>query len=349
LEEELRAFTDFVEFLRHYRAQMDHWFHDEGSFAHSFLPEEEASPLIELKEVENWKGWRSAPRGTVEKAFFVDGRMRIHARILFEEHALLLGELVAGYVAWEKNRGVSLGFSPKEWPPMRRILGVPQGLFGTKNIAKRVLDLGGGFVFHLEESARASREPQGIEASRQALFNALSRLEQEVTLGLLERGVPVIKDGIFHPGDTAFLFRPGVGPVGLVKRIERLPLTPEEKEFLFGLSRGERTPFLSLALEEGVLKVFSYLRLTDKDERAPWKGLVRLEVLLQRECFPGMREEVGLLFDHMAGFLPDLTDDFPWRRLPENIFPIIALEDALGQFFAAPSWIQYLCAKSLRR
>ncbi|MGC8777528.1 MAG: hypothetical protein ACP5Q4_02510, partial [Candidatus Caldatribacteriaceae bacterium] len=76
MEEELRTFADFVEFLRYSRAQMDHWFHDEGSFTHSFWPEDEAYPLIEFGETENWKGWRSAPRRAVEKAFFVDGRMR---------------------------------------------------------------------------------------------------------------------------------------------------------------------------------------------------------------------------------------------------------------------------------
>jgi len=349
LEEERRIFVDFVEFLRHSHAQMDHWFQEEGSFAHSFTPEAEDTSLAPWREVEDWQGWQSVPRSGVEKAFFVDGRMRVHARILVEEKVLFLGELLAGYAIWEKSRGVSMGFSPQRWPLLRRVLGVPAELLQGKNLREQHLDLGEGFIFWLEESARGSRDAQGGEAAHQALFNVLSRLEREMTLELLREGFPVIKDGILHPWDSSFAFRPGVGPVGLVKRIERLPLSEKEKSVLFALNRGARTPFLSFELNEEFLKVFSYLKLTDRDEHAPWKGLVRLEVICAQELFPKMGAEIGLFFDSLAGFLPALTADFPWRRLPENIFPMIALEDALGRFFASSSWIQYLYERRIRR
>lgn len=348
MAEEPRVFADFVEFFRHVHAQIDHWSEGEDSFVHVSLFENDLQPVAEFEEIADWEGWRSTSYCDTEKAFFVDGRMRIHARILVGEHVLLLGELLAGYAIWEKNRGMSMGFSPQNPPSMERILGAPEGIFQGKEIQNRVLNLGGNFVFTIEESTRISRSPQNIETSQQALFNVLSRLEHQVTQQLLRRGVPVIKDGVLHPHE-GFVFQPGVGPVGLVKRIEQLPLSAEKREALFRLDRGQRTPFLSCPLGEDLLKVFSYLRLTERDDRFPWKGLVRLEILLQNEAFPAMKGELGRFFDRLAGFLPTLTADFPWRRLPENIFPIIALEDALGQFFASSSWIQYLWAKRLWR
>lgn len=349
MEEKSRVFTDFVAFFRNAKVQMDHWFGEEHSFYHSFAPEEETFPLAEFEEAGDWQRRKSLVQEEIQKAFFVDGRMRIHARILLEEKVLLLGEVVAGYAIWEKGRGIFMGFSPRQRPLFRRILGVPEEILRGTIIERQNLDLGGGFLFQLQKSSRVSRYPQAIEASHQALFNALSDLEQEVTMDLLEKGVPILKDGILRRGEKRFLFRPGVGPVGLVKRIERLPLSPEQKEILFSLSRGERTPFLSLDVQDDFLKVFSYFRLTERDNHFPWKGLIRMEVLLKKENFAALQGEVTNLFDRLATFLPILTADFPWRRLPENIFPIIALEDALGQFFASSSFIQYLYEKSLRR
>lgn len=349
METEYRNFPDLVAFFRSSRVQMDHWFHDEGGLVHAFASDEEALSLASFRETDDWESWKSTAGAEVDRAFFVDGRMRIHARILFEEHVLLLGEVVAGYATWERGKGVFPGFSPQRRPLLRRVIGVPEELLRGTIVERQELDLGEGFVFQVETSERASRYPQGIEASRQALFNALARLERDVTLGLLEQGFPVVKDGILHGGDAVFTFRPGVGPVGLVKRIERLPLSSREREVLFGLGRGERTPFLSLEVSEGLFKVFSYIRLTERLEHFPWKGLVRVEVLVREEVFPSVSQEIGAFFDRMAGFLPHLTADFPWRRLPENIFPIIALENALGQFFAASSHIQYRYEKTVRR
>ncbi|MEN3186485.1 MAG: hypothetical protein ABDK92_07625 [Atribacterota bacterium] len=348
MEEEPRGLVDVLEFFRHAHFQIDHWSGGEDLFAHVSLLESHWQPVAEFGEVEDWKERQSVLCDDIEKAFFVDGRMRIYARILFGEHVLLLGELLAGYAIWDKRRGVSMGFSPQKPPSMERVLGVPEGIFQKKEIRGGVLKLAEGFVFKIEESARISRSPQDVEASQQALFNVLSRLEEQVTQELFHQGIPVIKDGVLHPNER-LIFQPGIGPVGLVKRIEQLPLSAERREALFHLDRGQRTPFLSFLLEENFLKVFSYLRLTEKDERFPWKGLVRLEVLLQKEAWPAMKQELTCFFDRLAGLLPRLTADFPWRRLPENIFPIIALEDVLGQFFASPSWIQYLWVKSVWR
>jgi len=99
-----------------------------------------------------------------------------------------------------------MGFSPQRWPLLRRVLGVPAELLQGKNLREQHLDLGEGFIFWLEESARGSRDAQGGEAAHQALFNVLSRLEREVTLELLREGFPVIKDGnvvVFETSDES--------------------------------------------------------------------------------------------------------------------------------------------------
>ncbi len=352
MEEEARLFADIAEFLGSVRVQLDHWFQEEGNFTHSFVGEERKTLApSEFWEVQDWSQWEAKPRDEVEekvrRAYFVDGRMRIHARILAGTTVILLGEIVAGYSEWDAEKGISMGFSPQERPLLRRVLGVPHELLQGQIIEKRDLDLGEGFIFQLEESTRVPRDAQAGETSRQAFFNALSRLERDVVIDLLNRGFPVIKDGILPTSDRLLSFRPGVGPVGMVKRIEQVPLLPVGAESLFLLNRGERTPFVSVLSGEdpSLLKVFSYLKLVAREEHHPWKGIVRLEVVVRKDDFASVKDDISVFFNEIAWFLPTLTGDFPWRRLPENLFPIIALEDYLGQFFAASPWVQYLWQK----
>ncbi len=350
MEEKRGSCLTLADFLREKMAQIDHWFYEEDSFPRFFREEDDSflatSELWEIGEesFSSWSGKR--PSLGVEEIYFVDGRMRTHARIIVLMKTVLLGEVAAGFARWQENEGLSLGFSPQDPPELERILGAPEGLFSGEMIS-RELPLGPGFVFHVWESARTSRYPEELEAAQQAIFSAMQVLESKVVRELLPRSSCIVKDGTLHQGDPEF--QPGVGPCGLVKRVEDLRLPSSYLESLFKLGRGERTPFFSAYLKKdsSTLRVFCYTRLVERDDNYPWKGLVRLETILDEESLVEERENLSLFFDGVVSVLPLLTADFPAKRLPENIFPIIALEEHLGQYFASSLLVRELIRKTL--
>lgn len=352
MEEKRGSYLTLTDFLREKMAQIDHWFYEEDSFPRFFREENDgslaASELWEIEEGDfpSWSGKRPSPG--LEEIYLVDGRMRIHARIIVLMKTALLGEVAAGFAWWQKDRGLSLGFSPQNPPKLERVLGAPEGLFSGEMVS-RELSLGPGFVFHVWESARASRYPQELEAAQQAIFSAMQVLESKVVKDLLSRSSCIIKDGTLHEGDPEF--QAGVGPCGLVKRVEDLHLPHSYLESLFKLERGERTPFFSAYLKKDspTLRVFCYTRLVERDDNYPWKGLVRLETLLNKERWTEEKDNLSLFFDGVVSLLPFLTADFPAKRLPENIFPVIALEEHLGQYFSSPPFVQGLIRKTLGR
>lgn len=352
MEEKRGSYLNLADFLREKAAQLDHWFYDEDSFPRFFREENDSflttSDLWEIEEGDfsSWSAKRSS--SALEEVYLVDGRMRVHARIIVGMKVVLLGEVVAGFARWQKDRGLSLGFSPQDPPRLERVLGAPEGLF-LGEMVSREFSLGPGFVFNVWESARTSRYPQELEAAQQAIFSAMQVLEGKVVKDLLSRSSCIIKDGTLHEGDPKF--RPGVGPCGLVKRVEDLHLPSSYLESLFQLEEGERTPFFSAYLRKDspTLRVFCYTRLVKRDDNYPWKGLVRLETLLNKERWAGEKDNISLLFDGLVSLLPFLTADFPGKRLPENIFPVIALEEHLGQYLSSPLLVQELVRKALGR
>ncbi|HSV32342.1 MAG TPA: hypothetical protein VLH40_10055, partial [Atribacteraceae bacterium] len=152
---------------------------------------------------------------------------------------------------------------------------------------------------------------------------------------------------------------------GLVKRIRYLRLgnvpdnaPPVERELscwagesVFTLARGERTPFFCTELpgDPAQLRVFSYTRLVHPDPYAPWKGLVRLEVLAKAGEVVRLREAIGAFFDSLCNCLPNLSGDYVWKRLPENLFPMIALEEHLSLYFLPPVYMRTLFNRLIRR
>lgn len=348
--EEKREPRDITELLRNNFAQVDHWHGGEDVFLHR-----EVGDAFPLAPEEFWesKVWREFPDGTTsfptfEQVFFVDGKVRIHARILFRTAVLLLAEVAASWVLWEKGKGLSFGFSPSSLPRYRRVLGAGKDLALGATVERPELNLGMDMTFSLAETSRRAQVLPDTEVARQAILNVMQCLEQEVVRDLLVNRAPVVKDGTIHFIDPPS-FIPGVGPCGLVKRVEELRCPREWLEKLWQLPQGRRTPFVAGFLREDrtdILRIFSYLRLL-QDPDFPWKGLVRLEVVVPAVEFSTLRGEITRFFDGLAQVLPGLTGDYPWKRLPENLFPIIALEERLSQHFAPSHLVQELLRQAL--
>ncbi|MGQ9623517.1 MAG: hypothetical protein ACUVTO_08840 [Candidatus Caldatribacteriaceae bacterium] len=349
--EEERKHRNLADFLRKNAAQVDHWFVGEESFVHHEIRGEESLAPAEFWERGEWGEFPENPEGAPDfpRVFFVDGRMRVHVRLLVRTAVLLLAEVAAGYAVWERGRGLSFGFSPSSPPSLERVVGAKESSALRTQVEQPEIDLGMGLVFRIEESQRYSRSLPGVEVAHQAVFNAMQRLERQEVARLLNQGAPVVKDGTIHFVEPR-KFHPGIGPCGLVKGVEELRLPQGWLDHLFRLERGKRTPFVSSFLEReeaDTLRVFSYVRLVEQSPLFPWKGLVRLEAIVPKERFSEFRGEISRLFDGLARVLPLLSGDYPWRRLPENIFPIIALEERLAQHFASSSLVRELTQRLL--
>lgn len=349
--EEERKYRDIADFLSSNLAQVDHWFQGDDSFAHHEVAEEGPLAPKDFWESEEWQEFpvNICDVPFFERVFFVDGRMRIHARVLFRTAILLLAEVVAGWVLWERGRGLSFGFSPSSPPSLDRILGAGEELALRVRVECPEIDLGMGLVFRLEETTRGGWMLPGVEVARQAVLNAMQRLERGEVERLTERRIPVVKDGTIHFVEPPRFF-PGIGPCGMVKGMEELRLPREWLDALLALPRGKRTPFVASFLRKertDTLRIFSYVRLVEQNPSFPWKGLVRLEVVVPAERFEDFRKEIAALFDGLARVLPELTGDYPWKRLPENIFPIIALEERLAQHFAPSQLVRELAQQRL--
>ncbi len=349
--EEERKHRSLADFLRENAAQVDHWFVGEEGFMHHEIREEESLAPQEFWERREWGEFPENPESVPDfpRVFFVDGRMRVHVRLLVRTAVLLLAEVAAGYVVWERGRGLSFGFSPSSPPSLERVMGAEESLALRVRVEQPEIDLGMGLVFHIEESQRYPRSLPGVEVARQAIFNAMQRLEREEVGRLLGWGAPVVKDGTIHFVEPRE-FHPGIGPCGLVKGVEELRLPQDWLDHLFHLGRGRRTPFVSSFLgreEADALRVFSYVRLVEQNPLFPWKGLVRLEAIVPKGRFSEFRGEISRLFDGLARVLPLLSGDYPWQRLPENIFPIIALEERLAQHFASSRFVRELTQRLL--
>jgi len=350
-----RGIISWEELFSENVVQLDHWFYEEGSFHHEEMVSEPElltpSGLWEVDETQ-WRNWESEISACIpERMYFVDGRMRIYARLFLKNYVLLLAEVAAGYVEWSKEGGVKPGFSPQNPPRLRRVVGTPEELFLDMGEAETSFAVDDNLFFFVKTSSRKSRNAPYQETAQQAVFNAMQELEKQVVNSLLSKNAPIIMDGTIH-FDT-HLFESGKGPCGLVKRIQRLQIPPSEDfmNLLFRIDRGRRTPFLSAHLgdKSDTVRVFCFTRLIDANPLYPLKGLVRLEVVLREKELESKKEELGQFFNSIASVLPSLTRDFPYRRLPENIFPMIALENYLGQYFSAPQWIQSLCHKFIWR
>lgn len=341
---------DIGELLAADFAQVDHWAGEDELFFHHDVAEDVPLAPWDFWESATWQVFPSdgASFPSFERVFFVDGRARVHARILFRTSVLLLAEVAASWVLWERGKGLTFGFSPEVPPSLDRVLGASEDIALRARVERPEIDLGMGMVFRLRESKRHAQGGSGGDVAYQAVLNAMQELENGEVRKLCEKGYPVIKDGTIHFIDPP-QFSPGVGPCGLVKGVEALRLPREWLEHLWQLPPGKRTPFVSGFLRKDrpdTLRVFSYLRLV-ADTTSPWKGLVRLEVVLPEEGFLEHRGEVTRLFDGLSQVLPELTGDYPWRRLPENLFPIIALEERLRQHFAPSGLVRELARQVL--
>lgn len=356
MEGESGSNLTLADYLRSNFAQLDHWFYEESSYQVSSFESEEdllaPQELWELDDLSQLSEWKQKRVKTpVPSIFFVDGRMKIHGRILVDRYLLLLAEVSAGFAQWEKSGGVRMGFSQDRPPALRKIIAAPEEIKSRNIFTTTNVSLLGKMVFSLEVSSRGSRYPAQAEAPEQAIFTAMQQLEKKVLLDLWgrEENTPIIKDGIIRPDDPAF--QPGVGPCGLVKRSESRRLPPSYFETLLQLGKGERTPFVCAYFPKrgkNWLRVYCFTRLVELEPYSPWQGIIRLEIAVEESVLFHLRDEISCFFDQLVVTLPTLTASYPWKRLPENLFPVIALEEHLGQYFSSSSWVQNLYRLFLR-
>src|SRR5437667_57028 len=133
------------------------------------------------------------------------------------------------------------------------------------------------------------------------------------------RGRTVVVDG-----PLSFMDPTEAPVVGLVKRLVRAYLGPEEAALLPRLGPGERTPLFALGSDPNA-RFGWYVRLADV--RAPWHdhaGIVRCEV----RTGIGLRE-ARTLADRLTAVLPSFAGRASDPRAPQNLAPIGALEGRL--------------------
>lgn len=131
---------------------------------------------------------------------------------------------------------------------------------------------------------------------------------------------------ILADGPLMFADPAGVPIVGVVKRIERVYLSPESDALIGSLGPGQRTPlFLIGAAGSGLQRYSWYARPVPM--RTHWHshaGVVRCEV----DAGAGV-SAAAVVADRVAGLLPRFAGRPSDPRAPQNLAPVGALEDRL--------------------
>ncbi|HSV31920.1 MAG TPA: hypothetical protein VLH40_07875, partial [Atribacteraceae bacterium] len=208
-------------YLRRSSAQLDHWVGDETGFFHDSVEEGEeilgGEDYRELRSLEALPAWRARTRpADPDEVCLIDGRMRVLARLLVGKEVLLLAETAAGHVRWCREGGLSMGFSQRRPPRLRRIVAADKSVVDRLAEAGSDICFGERLIFSLAGSGKTTAVSSSGEAAYQAVCNVMRTLEAEEVRSLIDGGIPVIMDGTVHRGDPPF--RSMVGPCGLVKR-----------------------------------------------------------------------------------------------------------------------------------
>jgi len=261
-----------------------------------------------------------------EKIIFVDSRRRRFTSIEVEGYVLLLTQIVTGAVLLENYRCKPL-FSPDEPPTVKLVLGVPDV------IAKRWNVLNGEQV----NIGRLSCDVAVGLTAKDATDSYMQEIERRTVERFLQEAL-VVKDGAIN--FTTPTFQIERGPLGLVKNIH-MPYVDAEKFRTFGLmKKGQRSRCFATQLAEGEepLKVMSYLKLSDTPGL---RGLVRIEAVVQKDCFAGSKRDIFELFGRLCGTLVAVSDDSGLiPRTPEDTLPVVFLEKYLDRYFYSETYVR---------
>ncbi len=268
-----------------------------------------------------------------ESVIFVDSRRRTFEAISIEGFVMLFSQIVTGALIYSDGLCQPL-FSPVKSPESKFVLAIPEVLANLFHL------LDGDIVAIDEIPAIVAI---GSTAER-ALDSFMQKMEKQVVEKYLGKSV-VIKDGAIDFVTPAF--QPNIGPVGLVKNIERAYV--ELETFLsFGrMKAGERSKCIRAKLStHDYERVMTYLKITDSPGL---NGLVRLEVVVNKDDFEALKKEIFRCFNLLAKIIPKLTADAPFLpRMPENIFPVSYLEKCLEKFFYDRNYVHWSVIKTLK-
>ncbi|MFA5889468.1 MAG: DNA double-strand break repair nuclease NurA [Actinomycetota bacterium] len=274
---------------------------------------DEASAAVVDEKVET-ADWSRPINGTAPEGHsvtFIDGVLRVDLRLIAEEGIRrapgLFGSFAVGCVHCDDTAS-----------------------FG-EHVVGRVLVLGGGMKSEGAnvEIGRARLDFVGVSVPGSDPASPWARLRQvmrdaEAALARRLAGHPdrlILADGPLMFADPA-----GVPIVGVVKRIERVYLSPESDPLIGRLGPGERTPlFLIGGAGSGLQRYSWYARPVPR--RSHWHshaGIVRCEV----EASAGASAAAAVA-DRVAGLLPRFAGRPSDPRAPQNLAPIGALEDRL--------------------
>ncbi len=295
--------------------------------------------------LDSWNKWKESykPRTLFkpESVVFIDGRMRVHSRfILHDRNPAIIGETIAGGIILKGGK-LFLDFSSNKPPKIMRVLTLPvqereraKSMGLNEPIQIPIISTNRSIELHIVSSDTKASES---ERAYSALLETMRLLEREVVNHYFsESNHFIIKDGTLRPPDREFI--KGRGPIGLIKRIHQEEIPPDFFErFIYMLERGERTPFFCYRISEKhtTIRVISYMRIAEKfPSEHPIRGIVKVELLSDENSIDNReKEEIAEALDFVSSLLPKLTKILPIPRSPENIFPIMSLEDALSNFF----------------
>lgn len=263
----------------------------------------------------------------LNKVVFVDSRRRMFTSIEVEGgYVLLISQIVTGAVLLENDRCKPL-FSSEEPPVVKFVLGVPDPIATLWKLSKGERVAIGSLVCDVAVGPTAK--------------DATDSYMQDVEREIVERYVKdylVVKDGVINFQSPTF--RPGRGPLGLVKNIHIPYVDPERFKAYGSMKKGQRSRCIATELGKGseLLKVMSYLKLSNIPGL---RGLVRIETVVHKDELSVVKEEIFKLFEAISSALTRVSDDTGLiPRTPEDTLPVVFLEKYLDRYFYNETYVK---------
>lgn len=289
----------------------------------------ERAPLVWEPLGTPWLSMDALSLPVPEELVFLDGVVRMHTRLLFEQADRYvysgLGTVVVGALRLRPGQPLSMEQALLA-PRVRRCLLLPSDC---------ALPAGEtafpGLPFAFEHAHYTPRPDAAAEqAPEQALQQVLRATEKDYLEALLAQYDPrehpaiFIVDGPLPRYSTPHAAQK-VPVVGLVKTLHTRYLPPEQQRILYALRAGQRSPLFRI----GQKQISWYMCLANPQALdTPLSGIVRLEVLSHQ--VQASIAAVQSLADRLCQLLPALVlSRHEDPRSPQNILPIHTLERQL--------------------
>ncbi len=244
---------------------------------------------------------------SANRVIFVDGKVRHLLFNRFGNTPFLLSQVVIGASIWEEGKGV---YIPDEYVYSEFVFCYHGG-----NVFPDVKKIG-SFPVKVIQCTKPD--------FKEFVLNRMYTLELELSWKLSEKEKDglVVKDGTLRPIYEV----EGLRPIGFVKNIGlNIPY-----EFIEKLNIGERSRMIVSSFGE-YYTLHSVVRIGRN-------SFVRLDCVVERVNKDSVID-IGKKFTSISKILPELTLDVKYGRLPENIYPIQALEKKLSAYLYTPGML----------